>query len=98
MVSGTDVGHGGTDMTNESKVVRYEWDDLGGVHSTHPDGEWVTHANYKALEEVLAAWKGKYASVVEILNDREEELASLRERVVTLEGNIEAYKERGGVA
>lgn len=70
---------------NDTRLVRYEWDDLGGVHSKHPDGEWVTHADYRALEERHSAdVQGfNYAcDTVKGENDElREELAALRARV-----------------
>lgn len=74
-------------MTNESKVVRYYVGNKGrlfgvyNVMASVPDVDYVTHADYKALEERYEIASRREQEAWSRMDKAEAELASLRERV-----------------
>lgn len=78
---------------NESKVVRYEpeikYEGLGHMSKStmmeYNNGTFVTHADYRALEEELAALRGQYEMVRQCCMDE-------TVRATRLMGDLEAMR------
>jgi len=70
--------------TKRAYVTRYEYDFIGGGHFPHHDGEWVTHADYKAMEDEKNAWMRAFADESNKYVQLEKELSGLRVKVMEL--------------
>lgn len=68
---------------NESNVIRYDAGP-GGMEKC-PDGDFVTHADYRALEEKYLELWDVQAWTTNQLDEAREELAALRGKVWSIE-------------